>query len=57
MRVINIEAAMRTLPQRVRKGGSSMGNRRETIRGADAVCMRQVASEMALYSADMSTLR
>ena len=38
-------------------GGSSMGNRQEKIRGADAVCMRQVASEMALYSADKSILR
>lgn len=57
MGVINIEAAMRTLPQRAQKGGSSMGNRRETIRGADAVCMRQDASEMILNSADMSTLR
>ena len=57
MRVINIEAEMRTLPQRAQKGGSSMGNRRETIRGADVVCMRQDASEMILNSAYMSTLR
>lgn len=54
MDVVNIEAAMRTLPQR---RGSSMGNRRKTIRGADAVCMRQGTSEMVLNSADMSTLR
>lgn len=57
MGVINIEVAAKTLPQRAQKGGSSMGNRQEKIRGADAVCMRQVASEMALYSADKSILR
>lgn len=57
MGVINIEVAAKTLPQRAQKGGFSMGNRQETIRGADAVCMRQVASEMALYSADKSILR
>lgn len=57
MGVINIEAATRTLPQRAQKGGSSMGNRRETIRGADAVCMAQNALELVLNSADMSTLR
>lgn len=57
MGVINIEVAAKTLPQRAQKGGSSMGNRQETIRGTDAVSMRQVASEMALYSADKSILR
>ncbi len=57
MSVINIGAAVGILPQRAQKGGSSMGNRRETIRGADAVCTRQGASELALNSADMSTLR
>lgn len=57
MGVINIEVTAKTLPQRAQKGGSSMGNRQETIRGADAVCMRQAASEMALYSADKSILR
>ena len=57
MGVINIEVAMRTLLQRAQKGGSSMGNRREAIRGVDLVCMRQVASEIVLNSADMSALR
>ena len=58
MSVINIEVAAKILPQRAQKGGSSMGNRQETIRGADIVCMRQVASERALYySADKSILR
>lgn len=57
MDVINIEVAMRTLPQRAQKGGSSMGNRRKTIRGADAFCMRQAALEMDLYSADKSILK
>lgn len=57
MDVINIEAAMRTLPQRAQKGGSSMGSRRKTIRGADAFCMRQAALEMDLYSADKSILK
>lgn len=46
MDVINIEIAMRTLPQRTQKGGSPMGNRRKTIRGADAFCMRQATLEM-----------
>lgn len=57
MGVIDIEAATRTLPQRAQKGGSSMGNRRETIRGADAVCMTQNALELVLNSANVSTLR
>ena len=48
MGVINIEVAAKILPQRAQKGGSSMGNRQETIRGADAVCMRQVASELGI---------
>lgn len=57
MGVIGIEAAMRILPQRAQKGGSSMGNRRESIRDADAGRTRQGASEMVLNSADMSSLR
>lgn len=57
MGVINIEAAVGILPQRAQKGGSSMGNRRETIRGADAVCMTQDAWELALDSVNTSTLR
>lgn len=55
MDVINIEVAMRTLPQRTQTGGSPMGNRRKTIRGADAFCMRQATLEMDLYSADESS--
>lgn len=33
-----------------------MGNRRETIRGANVVCMRAIASEIVLNSEDMSVL-
>ena len=57
MGVINIEAAVRILPKRAQKGGFSMVNGRETIRGADTVCTRQGASELVLKGADMSTLR
>lgn len=34
-----------------------MGNRRKTIRGTDAFCMRQATLEMDLYSADKSILK
>lgn len=34
-----------------------MGNRRETIRGDDAVCMKQTAWELALISVNTNSLR
>lgn len=34
-----------------------MGNRRKTISGAGACCMRQATLEMDLYSADKSILK
>lgn len=46
---------MRTLPESAQKGG--MGNRRETIRGADTVYMMQTAWELVLSSVNTSTSR